>query len=141
MPKPVIDSEMYPDIRDAMLLVSGFDDIVTMHLLIGPVTATPTTDWAAITQASFPGYAAKDSGTPFIAFEVTRQQWELKFPEPIGGWTWVRTAGAGDPQTIGGVWCSGVGGMAIASAIITNVGDAVTISEIYLPLKDLVVAL
>jgi len=141
MPKPTLRSTFYPGIRNGLILIPPFDASQDIDLVLGPVTVTPETDWAAVTVASFPGYATKTSDLPFIAFDVTRQQWEVKFPEPLGGWTWTRTAGAGDPQQIGAVKVWNMGGFAISSAIITAAGDSVTIPEIWFPLKDLVIAL
>jgi hypothetical protein len=93
-----------------------------VHLIMAPFTPSPTTDFTALTEATFTGStklsapagnqsAFRDPGTGQLVVEMI---------PPAGGWHWQATAGANLPQTIYG-WA------------LTDLADAVTFGSGLLP--------
>lgn len=110
-----------------------------VHLLKAPFTPGKTTDFTALTAATFTGSAAKAAGTGTqqkFADPITGEL-IVQIQEPAGGWHWQATAGTGLPEVIYGYAVTDTadtvtyGSALLPSPVtITNTGDAVDIPYI-----------
>jgi len=131
----VMLAALVPALREAFAALPPFDDFVAVNLIKEPFVATPTTDYGALAEADFPGYAsANSSAAAELIYDPVEGKWFLELPDPTGGWSWTRAAGAGDPQTIYGVSVVDVGGANIPPVPITNEGDNVSVGTIRIPM-------
>jgi len=93
-----------------------------VHLIQAPFVPANDTDFAALTEATFTGGAAKTAGVGACQTftDPITLQLAIQLNEPVGGWHWKATAGAALPQTIYG-YC------------VTDNADAVTYGSALFP--------
>jgi len=131
----IIDDVIIGVMRESIADTPPLDDSVVVDLIKEPFVATEKPPFASLVLADFPGYVAKTSAAAAeLIFDPLDGKWYLELPDPLGGWSWTRASGAGDPQTIYGVAITDLGCANISPVLITNEGDNVSVGNIRIPL-------
>lgn len=112
---------------------------VAVHLAVNAFSPSPSLSLASLTEATFPGYAAKNAGTGAqqLFGDPATQNLIVQLLEPAGGWTWLSTGVPTPAQTVFGYYVTDNAGTTLyGSALlatpitIAGGGQGVTVGNI-----------